>query len=218
MAFALEYSLLADVAAEPRAAVGIVGLLCLACCCRALCDGARLDVFSTGFRIVMTMFGHLYWLVFLTFVFSLCLDTLMMPDWVILWWPEWTALTTVFWVFTAPRHFGVFAAWLVGLLSDALHVQPLGQHALAFSVLAYVSYLVHLRVRVFPLWQQCLTVFVLLGIGQMVQHTVAGLVGVVTDSWWYYLPVVSGAGLWPLILPLLRGIRRRWVVEPGRPV
>jgi 4-amino-4-deoxy-L-arabinose transferase-like glycosyltransferase len=35
---------------------------------------------------------------------------------------------------------------------------------------------------------------------------------VVTESWWYYLPVVSGALLWPFILPLLHGIRRRWVV------
>ncbi|MEJ2681158.1 MAG: rod shape-determining protein MreD [Gammaproteobacteria bacterium] len=158
------------------------------------------------------MFSHIYWLVFLTFVFSLCLDAVMVPDWAVLWWPEWTALTTVFWVFTAPRHFGVVAAWMVGLLSDVLHAQPFGQHALAFAVLAYVSYLVHLRVRVFPLWQQCITVFVLLGIGQMVQRTVAGLVGVVTESWWYYLPVVSGALLWPFILPLLHGIRRRWVV------
>lgn len=158
------------------------------------------------------MFAHVYWLVFLTVVFSLWLDALPLPDIINLGWPEWTALMVVFWVLTAPRFVGVLAAWTIGLFADVVHAQPLGQQALSFAVVGYMCQLCHLKVRVFPLWQQCLAVCLLLGIGQMVQRTVAGVFGVVTESWWYYLPAFTGGCLWPFVAPLFHGLHRHWIV------
>lgn len=158
------------------------------------------------------MFAHVYWLVFLTVVLSLWLDALTLPDWINLAWPEWTALMVIFWVLTAPRFVGVLAAWVIGLFADVVHAQPLGQQALSFAVVGYLCQLFHLKVRVFPLWQQCVAVCLLLGIGQMVQRTVAGVFGVVTESWWYYLPALTGGCMWPFIAPLFQGLHRHWVL------
>jgi rod shape-determining protein MreD len=162
------------------------------------------------------MFAHVYWLVFLTVVLTLWLDVLTLPDWLKLAWPEWTALIVVFWVLRAPRYVGVLAAWVVGLFSDVVHAQPLGLHALSFAVVGYLCQVIHQRVRVFPLWQQCVTVCLLLGIAQMVQRTIAGIFGVVTESWWYYLPALTGGCLWPLVSPLFHGLHRQWVATEPR--
>src|SRR5688500_20075390 len=53
--------------------------------------------------------------------------------------PDFVALVLTFWCVRQPRLVGLGVAWTVGLLVDAGNGVLLGQHALAFSLLAFVS-------------------------------------------------------------------------------
>src|SRR5258706_211130 len=53
--------------------------------------------------------------------------------------PDFVALVLAFWCVRQPRLVGLGVAWMLGLLSDAGNGVLLGQHALAYSLLAFLS-------------------------------------------------------------------------------
>src|SRR5690349_23388563 len=53
--------------------------------------------------------------------------------------PDFVALVLTFWCVRQPRLVGLGVAWGVGLLVDAGNGVLLGQHALAYSALAFIS-------------------------------------------------------------------------------
>ena len=133
-----------------------------------------------------------------------------LPEWLIHWRPAWVALVVIYWVIAQPHRFGVIAAWLTGLMLDVLVNNTLGQNAVALAVIAYTSYVLHMRIRVFPLWQQCLSILVLVGIYQLVSILVMRAVQITPWTFWYWVSVVASAIVWPLVslaLGYLRGQR-----------
>ena len=59
-----------------------------------------------------------------------------------------------FWVIHQPRRVGVGVSFFFGLLMDVHHGALLGQHALAYSLLAFVAIALHRRLLWFPVLQQ----------------------------------------------------------------
>src|SRR5436853_487435 len=53
--------------------------------------------------------------------------------------PDFVALVVCFWCVRQPRLVGLGAAWTLGLLTDAGNGVLLGQHALAYSLLAFLA-------------------------------------------------------------------------------
>lgn len=113
--------------------------------------------------------------------------------------PAWVVLVLIYWVMVTPHHAGVLLAWCLGILQDSLTGAVLGQHALALSVVAYIVYLLHLRIRVFPLWQQCLTMLVLVGIHQLLNLMIMRAVSIVPWSFWYWVAAITSALVWPVV-------------------
>lgn len=136
------------------------------------------------------------------------LEVLLIPVWISPWWPKWIVLVTLYWIVYQPHTVGVFTAWGVGLLSDALHGTVLGQQALSLAVTGYLTYLVYLRLKRFPVLQQCLMIFVLSGIFLLLNRTIQGLTGSVTESLEYYLPALTSALLWPWVCILISWFRK----------
>ena len=68
----------------------------------------------------------------------------------------------IYWSLSAPRIAGLMFAWLCGLAIDVLKGTMLGQHALAFLVVSFLTHKFQLRMRIFPLSQQTMTVLLLL--------------------------------------------------------
>ena len=89
----------------------------------------------------------------------------------------------------------------------------LGVHAAALALVAYLVIKVHQRMRQFPLWQQALSVMMLIGLQQMIVLWVKGMSGQVTESWWYWITPVTSMLLWPWVFGLLRTIRRHFHVR-----
>ena len=123
--------------------------------------------------------------------------------------PDWVAMVLVYWIIALPQRVGIPAAWLAGIAVDVLLGSPIGQHALSYVLIAYVAGSLYQRVRMFSVWQQATILLALLGLNQLVEFWVGSIVGPKNWSFWYLLPAVSGAFLWPLVFLMLRYLRRR---------
>jgi rod shape-determining protein MreD len=123
--------------------------------------------------------------------------------------PDFVALVLVFWCVRQPRLVGLGAGWLLGLLIDVGNGVLMGQHALAYSLLAFASISLSRRILWFPLWGQALHVAALLLFAQGVSALVRLAAGAEFPGWAITVGPLLGALLWPLITALLLMPQRR---------
>ena len=122
--------------------------------------------------------------------------------------PDWVALVLVYWIIALPHRVGILTAWLAGIAMDVLLGSLIGQHALSYVLIAYVALSLYQRLRMFSVWQQATVLFVLLGVNQLVGFWIESIAGLADWRFWYLLPALSGAFLWPSVFLMLRSLRR----------
>jgi len=133
--------------------------------------------------------------------------------------PDFAALTLAFWCVRQPRIIGLGAGWLLGLVIDVGNGVLLGQHALAYSLLAFCAVTLSRRILWFPLWGQALHIAVLLLLAQGVAALVRLATGAEFPGWSLAVGPLAGALLWPLISVLLLAPQRRPLeVDDTRPI
>ena len=147
--------------------------------------------------------------VILTLIVGLMLTMMPLPDLLDPFRPDWLALLVIFWAMQLPRTWSIGTAWIVGLILDVSQGTLLGQHALAFCVVAFMTVRFHLLMRVFPLPQLSATVFGILAVYQFLLFWTNGVAGTHAASTVYWGPVVTGALIWPLLFMSLSGVRYR---------
>lgn len=152
-------------------------------------------------------------IIVLTFVVALGLTIAPVPQTLALLRPEWVALTLIYWCIALPLRVGVFSGWLAGLLLDIIRGGLLGQYAASYTVIAYLAVKLHKRVRNFPIWQQSLSAFLILLIGQLITLWIKGMIGEPVHPLYYWLPSLAGLLLWPPVFLLLRFVRRNFHVQ-----
>jgi hypothetical protein len=86
-------------------------------------------------------------------------------------------LTAIYWALAYPRRYGLALAWSAGLVLDVLKGGVLGQHALAMTVAVWLALRFHLRLRIFPIWQQTVAVGALIAVHQFLVFWVDGVTG-----------------------------------------
>ena len=123
--------------------------------------------------------------------------------------PDWVLLVLIYWSMALPERVGVFSGWLVGLLTDVLTGQLLGQYALIYSLLCYFCVKLHKRIRRYPIPQQSIFVFFCLLLSQLITFWIENMQSSnrLQFSFWY--PVLSGTLFWPGIYFLLRFVHIR---------
>ena len=133
--------------------------------------------------------------------------------------PDLMALVLVFWNVHQPRRVGVGVAFFFGLLMDVHEGALLGQHALAFSALAFLGLQVHRRLLWFALPTQALHVLPLLFMSQVVMVLVRLMAGAEFPGWWMFFGAFVAALLWiplhyVLLLPQYQPVSR----DENRPI
>lgn len=162
------------------------------------------------------MIGHHHrggWIIMLTFIAALMLTILPLPDWAIMLRPEWVAMVLIYWCMALPGRVGVGVGWLSGLLLDVLGGTVLGQHALGLALVAFLTLKLYQRIRVFPVWQQSLSVFAFILANQIIVIWIMGIIGNSQYDWSYWLPSITSMLLWPWVFIFLRNTRRRFKVS-----
>lgn len=107
-----------------------------------------------------------------------------------------------------PHRVGVFSGWCIGLLMDILYGSLLGQNALTLSIIAFLSYKLQNRLRLYPLLQQSLIILLLIALQQIIILWIKGLSGDIPKSISYWLPSLSSTLIWPVIALILNKVRR----------
>ena len=147
--------------------------------------------------------------VVVSMVVALMLTMAPLPDWLDPFRPNWVALTLIYWSISYPHSYSIGTAWMAGLVLDVAQGTLLGQHALALSIVSYVTLKFYLQLRQFPLLQLMATVFAILALYQFVLFWVNGVAGINAPINAYWGPVISGTLIWPLLSAVLVGVRQR---------
>jgi rod shape-determining protein MreD len=144
-----------------------------------------------------------------SFFIALCLSELPLAESLQVARPEWVMVVLIYWVMTMPHRVGIFSAWCVGVLSDVLHGQIIGQNSLILVIVAFFMQHLYQRVRMYLVWQQAGVVFLLVGMGQCIKYFIqATMVGQTPESMLHLLSAVVSAVLWPCVYLILRAVRR----------
>ena len=147
--------------------------------------------------------------IIVSIVVALMLAMAPMPGWADAFRPGWVALTLIYWAMTFPGNYSVGSAWIAGLVLDVAQGTLLGQHALALSIVIYVTVKFHLQLRQFPLLQLMATVFALLALYQFILFWVNGVAGISAPASTYWGPVIAGTIIWPVLSTVLMNVRQR---------
>jgi len=123
--------------------------------------------------------------------------------------PDFVALVLIFWCVRQPRLVGLGVAWTLGLLTDAGNGVLLGQHALAYSLLAFLGIWLSRRILWFGPGLQALHVGAMLLAAQGVGLLVRLAAGNDFPGWPIVVGPIAGAALWPLASWLLLLRQRR---------
>ena len=159
---------------------------------------------STGARANISLYS--------SFVIALILALIPFSDWAEAFRPDWVGLVLIYWCMAAPERVSVGTGWVLGLILDVLYGSLFGLHALGKSLLAFLTIKLHLKLRMFPRWQQAVTVFTLLLLNQLLVLWIRGMIGKAPASFSYWTPSVVGMVIWPWLFVILRDVRRRFHV------
>lgn len=133
--------------------------------------------------------------------------------------PDFVALVLVFWCVRHPRLIGLGVAWCLGLMMDAGNGVLLGQHALTYSLLAFVSMSLSRRVLWFGWLQQSLHVAALLIAAQAMQVLIRLVAGGQFPGWSLLVGPILAALTWPVLTwVLLAPQRRPTEIDETRPI
>jgi len=150
---------------------------------------------------------------YLTFMTALVLEVFPLPVWAHQARPDIPLLVLIYWSMALPERIGIIAAVIMGVLTDVLTSSLLGQHALAYALSIYVVLIIHKRVRLLPMWQQALTVLVILYIERIVAALTLGITDGLFPNLLFWLPPVIGMFLWPWIFITLNEIRQNLHIQ-----
>lgn len=144
-----------------------------------------------------------------TFIVGALLNMVPASDWSMWGRPDFVALLVLYWVIEQPRRVGFGSAFLLGLLMDVADGAFFGQHALAYSILAYAGIALHRRVRMFPLAAQVLHVIPLLLLNDVIVLAIRMLAGADFPGYRYFLGSLIAGIFWPVISFLCKLPQRR---------
>ncbi len=142
-----------------------------------------------------------------SFALALFLNFLPWPDVRVV--PDFVALVLAFWCVRQPRLVGIGIGWMIGLVADAGNGVLLGQHALAYSLLAFLAIWLSRRILWFGPGLQALHVALLLLVSQGAALLVRLAAGDPFPGWAILVGPLVGAALWPAATWLLLLPQRR---------
>jgi rod shape-determining protein MreD len=133
--------------------------------------------------------------------------------------PDFVALVLAFWCVREPQRVGMGTAFILGVIVDVAHGAVMGQHALAYVLLAYASLMISRRVMWFSPGAQALHMVPLFLMTQIVMLLIRLLVGGRFPGWDYFFSTFTTAALWMpvhflLLIPQMRPIDR----DDNRPI
>jgi len=139
-----------------------------------------------------------------TLIAALLANLLPWSGWQLEIKPDFVALVVLYWCIHQPRKVGFTAAWLLGIMMDVAEGNVLGQHALAYSLLAYAGIVLHRRVLGFTMRDQILHVIPLLLLTDVIVLVIRKIAGADFPGFDYFAGSLIAGVMWPILSVLLK--------------
>lgn len=152
------------------------------------------------------------WVIWVSLAFALLFSVAPMLKFMDIGRPLWLALFLAYWALTVPHRVGMVSAWVFGLLADVLNGSLLGLNALVLTLIVFLVLSLQRRLRMFPMWQQCLVLLVVFGVAQLVHLWLNALTGNRQPTLEFVFPALVSALLWPWVFAILRWLQQRFRV------
>jgi len=153
------------------------------------------------------------WIIALSFFLAYLLAAVPLPQMVALARPDWVGLFLIFWVLVLPERVGITVGFCVGLLQDVVLGTYLGVFALSYSCVVYLVLLLHQRLRMYPILQQALVVFLIIAVCQLLVQWCRDFLGSGITGEMHLLPSLVSAFMWPWVYVILRSLQMRFRVQ-----
>ena len=112
--------------------------------------------------------------------------------------PEWIALTIIHWGLVSPSRSSLLLAWFLGLMVDALYGSIIGQHALGFTIVLFLTLRLRSRLLLDSFFQQLFLLAVVLGTYLLINLWILGITGNSPNGWGYWSTIFTSLLVWPL--------------------
>ena len=122
--------------------------------------------------------------------------------------PDFVALVLLYWCMHKPWRFGIGLSWIVGILADVADASVFGQHALAYTLLAFGGVVLNHRLQMFDLKQQTFQVFGIITLTYMVYALIHWQVHGIVE-WGYFLGCLTSTLLWTPFSMMFYSMRQK---------
>ncbi len=154
-----------------------------------------------------------WWFIGITLLIALILSIMPLPLELKAFRPDWLALVIIYWTMALPHKVNIGVAWILGFVLDILLGTVLGVHALAMSLIIYITGSNFQKLRNFSLLQQAAIIFVFLVLYHFVIFWANRFLIKVDFSIEYLYPALTSSLFWLWLFPVLRGYRRRFKIR-----
>lgn len=151
---------------------------------------------------------HSFFAVVTTLIIAFILALLPMPDWTVWLRPAWVLMVLIYWAMMMPNEVSVGTAWMTGIVMDLMNGTLLGEHALALTIVIYFVSRMHIRLRMFPMVQQGISVCIFVMLYQFIIYCIQGFIGELPSSHLYWMSSLTSMLLWPWLFVIMRDCRR----------
>lgn len=124
------------------------------------------------------------------------------------WRPQFLLLVASYWLLKKQRQYGIFFAWLAGMLLDMFSGKMLGRHAITFSFCAYILILLSKRLYHFGLPSQAFLIFLIVLLNQILLASISLFYRTDWSIVILVAPAITSALIWPLLSLLMNGLLR----------
>ena len=122
--------------------------------------------------------------------------------------PDFMLVVILYWLLRSPNLCNVGTAWFAGLLVDLATGSLLGQHALSFSITAFIALSYQRRLVLFNTWQLVGYVAALLIFERVLMLLLKLFEDNENPGLSYFWPVITGLLLWQLMILLFDSLTR----------
>lgn len=138
-------------------------------------------------------------LIYISFLVVMMLDFIPLSGSLFYWLPEFTAMMLYYWLINRPQSVGIGTAFVLGLLVDIGTASPLGQHALAYIVSAYLIIRNRPQLVIHNYGLQAVMVAVALLLSELILVGIRLRFDQRFAGWLIFLSPFIGALLWPML-------------------
>jgi len=146
------------------------------------------------------------WLILLSFLFALIIDSMILLDNSLQFIPPMTLIAVLYWSSHYLDRTYFISAFILGVLADALYQTTLGAHALLYCLILFMMIRNRLQFRTYPSWQQAFIVGIYLLIYQALNYLFFSPVLVDGAFVPYWSMPAAGIIIWPFASAMLNKI------------